>query len=109
MDPTRIKTADLGETASDPLARSIRKILRDKYGFPQEGPFGISAVYSDEPAQAPVELKYDNGKGFRCVCPQGQNEFFNCDNRNLIHGNASFVTGTFGLVCASVVIRELVS
>ena len=107
LDPTRLKITDLGLTQNDPLAKSIRRILRDQHGFPQTGEFGIQAVYSDEPTQAPKELTYDNGKGFRCVCPQGQNEFFNCDNRNVILGNASFVTGAFGLACASVVVREL--
>jgi tRNA A37 threonylcarbamoyladenosine dehydratase len=108
MDPTRIKITDLGATTVDPLAKAVRRILRDQHGFPQEGAFNIPAVYSDENAQAPMELKYDNGKGFRCVCPQGQNEYFNCDNRNVILGNASFVTGAFGLACASAVVRELV-
>lgn len=109
MDPTQIRIADLGKTEVDPLARSIRRILREKYEFPQEegATFGISAVYSVEPPQPPEELTYDGGKGFRCVCPQGQNEFFNCDNRNLILGNASFITGTFGLFCASHVIQSL--
>jgi tRNA A37 threonylcarbamoyladenosine dehydratase len=107
LDPTRVKTTDLGLTSIDPLAKAIRRILRDQHGFPQEGEFGIPAVYSDEPSTMPIELKYDNGKGFRCVCPQGQNEFFNCDNRNVILGNASFVTGAFGLACASLVVREI--
>ena len=109
LDPTRIKIADLSQTIIDPLAKAVRRILRDQHGFPDEGLFGIQAVYSDEPSTAPHELHYDNGKGFRCVCPQGQNEFFNCDNRNVILGNASFVTGSFGLTCASVVVKELVS
>jgi len=111
MDPTQIRMADLGRTEIDPLARSIRRILREKYGFPpEEGAlFGIPAVYSAEPPTAPAELAYDGGKGFRCVCPQGQNEFFNCDSRNLIMGNASFVTGTFGLFCASRVVQGLLS
>jgi tRNA A37 threonylcarbamoyladenosine dehydratase len=109
MDPTQVKIADLSETTKDPLARAIRRILREKYAFPLEGPYGISAVYSDESHTEPLELSYDGGKGFRCVCPQGENEFFNCDNRNLIYGNASFVTGTFGLVCASVVVKKLIS
>jgi tRNA A37 threonylcarbamoyladenosine dehydratase len=106
LDPTRIQIADLGQTQKDPLAKAIRRILRDQYGFPQTGDFSIPAVYSDEPTRAPMELNYDNGKGFRCVCPQGKNEFFNCDNRNVILGNASFVTGAFGLALASIVVRE---
>ncbi len=107
MDPTKIRVKDLGLTTVDPLAKAIRRILRDQHGFPEKGEFNIPAIYSEEPSQAPKELNYDNGKGFRCVCPQGQNEFFNCDNRNVILGNASFVTGAFGLACASVVVNEV--
>lgn len=108
LDPTRIRVKDLNATEIDPLARAIRRILRQQYGFPEAGSTGIAAVYSDEPATEPEELKYDNGKGFRCVCPQGDNPYFNCDNRNLIMGNAGFVTGAFGFACASVVVRELI-
>jgi len=107
LDPTRIRVKDLGLTTVDPLAKALRRILRDQHGFPETGEFNIPAIYSEEPSRAPEELKYDQGKGFRCVCPQGQNEFFNCDNRNLILGNASFVTGAFGLACAAVVVREI--
>jgi tRNA A37 threonylcarbamoyladenosine dehydratase len=107
LDPTRIKVVDLSETVKDPLARSVRGILREHHGFDKKS-FNIPAVFSDEPTREPRELNYDNGKGFRCVCPQGQNEFFNCDNRNVILGNASFVTGAFGLTCASVVVKEVI-
>jgi tRNA A37 threonylcarbamoyladenosine dehydratase len=107
MDPTRIRVKDLGLTTVDPVAKALRRILRDQHGFPETGEFNIPAIYSEEPSRAPMELNYDNGKGFRCVCPQGQNEFFNCDNRNVILGNASFLTGAFGLACASVVVREI--
>jgi tRNA A37 threonylcarbamoyladenosine dehydratase len=109
LDPTRIKVADLAMTEVDPLARELRKILRQKYGFPPDGEtFGIPAVYSDEMYREPEELHYDGGKGFRCVCPQGDNPYFTCDRRNLIMGNASFVTGAFGLACASVAVRALI-
>lgn len=107
LDPTRIRTADLASTQLDPLARDVRKILREKYSFPEKGPFEIPAVYSDEPIIMPQELTYDGGKGFRCVCPQGDNGFFTCDNRNLIMGSAGFVTGSFGLAAASVAVRHL--
>ena len=107
LDPTQIRVADLAETHTDPLAKSVRKILRSKYEWPREGSLGVPTVFSGEPVTAPHELKYDNGKGFRCVCPQGQNEFFTCDNRNVILGTAGFVTATFGMTCASVIIRSI--
>jgi tRNA A37 threonylcarbamoyladenosine dehydratase len=107
MDPTRIQVVDLAKTEMDPLARSVRKILRQQYGFPANGNFGILAAYSDEQWLEPEDLTYDKGKGFTCVCPQGQNEYNTCDQKNLIMGNAGFVTGAFGLVCASVAIRTL--
>jgi tRNA A37 threonylcarbamoyladenosine dehydratase len=108
LDPTRIKVVDLSETVQDPLARAVRGILREHHGFEKKS-FNIPAVFSDEPTREPMELHYDNGKGFRCVCPQGKNEFFNCDNRSVILGNASFVTGAFGLTCASIVVKEVIA
>jgi len=109
MDPTRVRVADLADTNIDPLARSVRKIMRQKFGYPRNGKFGIPTVYSEEPPTMPHELIYDEGKGFRCVCPQGQNDYFTCDNRNLIMGTAGFVTGTFGFVCSSVAVRALIA
>ncbi len=109
LDPTQVKLTDLAFTQFDPLARNVRRILREKYQYPtdEKVPFGVQAVYSTERGTSPEELNYDGGKGFRCVCPQGQNPYFNCDKRNEILGNASFVTGTFGFVCASHVVRQL--
>ena len=111
LDPLEIKTTDLAFTTVDPLARAIRGILREKYHFSrnEKEPFGIPAVFSTEPALEPRELHYDGGKGFQCVCPQGDNPYFQCENRNVIMGNASFVTGTFGLVAASIVVRDLLA
>ena len=109
LDPTQVKVDDLAQTSIDPLARVVRGILREKYGFASEAKelFGIPAIYSTERHQHPVELSYDNGKGFRCVCPQGDNPYFTCESRNVIWGSASFVTGSFGLFAASVAIRHL--
>lgn len=115
LDPTRIKVADLADTVVDPLAREMRKILRTKYGFPPEGtPFGIQAVSSDERRHWPKELTYDEGEGFACVCPKGdevvqdvRTNLHSCDEKTLIDGTAVFVTGAFGLACASVVVNTL--
>jgi tRNA A37 threonylcarbamoyladenosine dehydratase len=109
LDPTRIEVADLSETDVDPLARVLRKFLRRDYAFPGEdqGLFGIPAVFSRELPASPISPTYDGGKGFKCMCGKNNNPFFNCDQRNLIMGNASFVTGAFGLHCAAVAVRTL--
>jgi tRNA A37 threonylcarbamoyladenosine dehydratase len=107
MDPTRIKIVDLAQTVMDPLAHSVRKILRKDFNFPHEKFFGIPCVFSDEEPMEPVELKYDLGQGFKCVCPQGEFDPHSCLHRSVIYGNASFVTGAFGLAMASWVVRDI--
>lgn len=107
LDPTRIAVTDLGLTKVCPMAKAMRDILREKHGFPAKGPMGITAVYSEEPRSWPKALTYDGGEGFRCVCPHKSDEH-GCDNRNLIDGTAVFVTGAFGLMCASRVVNTLV-
>ena len=108
-DPTQIATADLTKTKVDPLAATVRKILRKQYDFPRNGKWNIPAVYSAEPLQDPVVLPYDKNGDFQCVCPSGENTYHNCEERNVIWGTAGFVTSVFGMTCASVVVRELVN
>lgn len=109
MDPLRLRVTDMSETHTDPLLQQVRKVLRSKYAFPAEGAFGIPTVFSEEIPSEPVELKYDKGMGFKCVCPQGANDFHSCEKRNLIYGTASFVTGSFGLVAAAEITRRLLA
>lgn len=106
MDPTRIRKSDLADTQVCRLARDLRKLLRKNHGFPAKGPMGVQAVWSDEARAWPKALSYDGGKGFKCVCPHRSPEH-GCDSRALIDGTASFVTGSFGLACASHVINTL--
>jgi tRNA A37 threonylcarbamoyladenosine dehydratase len=107
MDPTQIRIADLSETTNDPFAESVRKILRQQYDFQLKTRWDIPAVYSVEQAREPVELHYDNGEGFRCVCPGGKNDLHSCEERRVIYGTASFVTGTFGMFLSSIVVRAI--
>ena len=107
MNPLQVKLADLAESYTDPMAAQLRKILRTRHNFPREGLFNVPCVFSDETPMEPVQLHYDKGEGFKCVCPQGQNNLHSCDRRNVIYGNASFVTGTYGLVMASWVVRKV--
>ncbi len=108
LDPLKVKLADLSESHTDPMAAQLRKILRTRCGFPKEGHFDVPCVFSEETPMEPIALHYDNGEGFKCVCPQGQNDLHSCDRRNVIYGNASFVTGTFGFTMASWVVRKIV-
>lgn len=108
MDPTAVRLVDLAETHNDPFAHQLRKMLRQKYDFPADGPWGIPCAFSAESPVPPEELHYDHGEGFKCVCPQGQNDLHSCLHRNVVHGNAGFVTGAFGLALASHVVRSLI-
>jgi tRNA A37 threonylcarbamoyladenosine dehydratase len=107
MDPTRIKITDLAKTEIDPMSHTVRKILRQDYNFPRTKFFDIPCVFSDEIPMEPVELHYDLGQGFKCVCPQMQDNPHGCLHRNVIYGTSSFVTGAFGLAMASWVVRQI--
>lgn len=108
LEPTSIALADLSRTKRDPMGRVIRKILRQKYGFPHSGPYGISAVYSTELPRLPEPITYDPRIAEGYFEPDELNPYHSSDKRHVIYGTASYVTGTFGLWCASVVIRGLV-
>ncbi|MBI5622349.1 MAG: tRNA threonylcarbamoyladenosine dehydratase [Elusimicrobia bacterium] len=108
LDPTLVRVADLSRTEVDPLAAAVRKILRQKHGFPRKGDFGLTAVYSAEEPTLPIPPAYDKGKGFVCVCPHADNPHHTCEERSVIMGTASFVTGAMGFACASVAVRRLI-
>lgn len=109
LDPTKIRVADLADTEKDAFASAVRKILRKEHGLDIERgrPTGVHAVFSIEEAREPIAPTYDGDEGFKCVCPNNENGLHSCDKRNRIDGSAAFVTGAFGLACASVVVREL--
>ncbi|OFZ70206.1 MAG: hypothetical protein A3K03_01370 [Bdellovibrionales bacterium RIFOXYD1_FULL_44_7] len=107
LDPTRIEVADLSETQVDPLAKTVRRVLRQKYGFQEKGEFGIPAVYSKEQPIVPCDLP--NQDDFRCQCKYGVNDYQSCSKRNVVMGTAAFVTGAFGFACASLAVRYLLS
>ncbi len=106
LDPTRIRVADLADAHGCPMARELRKILRTRHGYPQRGPLGVPAVYSNEKRNWPRELSYDGGMGFRCACGTKSDEH-SCETRAIIDGTVAYVTGAFGFACASVVINTV--
>jgi len=102
MDPTRIRVADLARTRVDPLALAVRKILRVKYGFPPKKAFGIPAVFSEE---EPVIPRAPGDESFQDTAPPPDLE--EEERVRVIYGTACFVTGAFGLMAASLVVRGI--
>lgn len=86
LDPTMLRVADISKTVMCPFAQQVRKSLK-KVGIYK----GIKAVYSME---VPIKesLMYTDGKNFK----------------KSAYGTISYLPATFGSVCASVVIRDLI-
>ncbi|MFW7377239.1 MAG: tRNA threonylcarbamoyladenosine dehydratase [Oligoflexus sp.] len=99
-DPSKVSGDDLAFSTNDGLLRRVRKSLRQRIPeFAQEQPFGISCVYSRE---RPV---YPMPDGSVCLKPPGSNSFrLDCESG---YGTASFVTGAFGFMAASMAVTFL--
>lgn len=99
-DPTAVRVADLARAGHDRLLRETRNQLRSDHGFAKgDQLMGVSCVFSTESVRKPSadELACaagDGPAGLRIDCNSG-------------YGTASFVTGTFGLVAAGEVVRQL--
>ncbi|MFN3198179.1 MAG: ThiF family adenylyltransferase [Bradymonadia bacterium] len=91
-DPGAIGRSDLTATVKDPLLREVRRYLRREHGFPHDGPWGIPAVYSREPA------RYPDGEGGTCDSPVDGSLRIDCASG---FGTAAMVTGTVGLFAAA--------
>jgi tRNA A37 threonylcarbamoyladenosine dehydratase len=85
MDPTKIEITDISKTHTDPLAQYVRKRLRYMNIFK-----GVKCVYSNE-LPAKYSIMHTDGSKFK----------------KSAYGTISYLPATFGLVCASVVIREI--
>jgi len=99
IDPTRFTVTDIYKTTVDPLAKVMRKELR------QRGIRSLKVVFSDEEPIKPVETE-ENSCATGCVCPKGT--IRTCTIRNQIPGSISFVPSVAGLIMAGEVIRDLI-
>jgi tRNA A37 threonylcarbamoyladenosine dehydratase len=95
-DPSKIKTAPLSKTHGCPLARSVRRRLRQK-GVDGE----IVCVYSDEmPAGASMESAREPADD----CADGQ-----LSGKKRVNGSLVHITAIFGFTLAGMVIDDIVS
>lgn len=94
-DPTQVRLADLSQTVQDPLLAKVRASLRRDHGFPRQGRFGVTAVYSTEPLRYPTK---DNSCTVDAA-PSG----LNCAG----FGSSVCVTSVFGMAAASEAIRRI--
>ena len=85
LDPTKMEICDISKTHHCPLAHMLRKRLH-KMGIRR----GFKAVFSAEP---PIE-------GAMILCEE--------QNKKSNVGTISYLPATFGIGCASVVIRDLI-
>lgn len=96
LDPTMFEVTDIYKTSVDPLARVMRKKLKE-YHIPK-----LKVVYSKE---KPLHVS-QSGCGKNCICPPGSAR--NCDQRRAVPGSISFVPSVVGLIVAGQVVRDLV-
>lgn len=101
FDPLAFKVDDISKTHNCPLAKAVRKALREK-GIDR----GVKVLYSTE---TPVETKSDvltcHGG---CICPHhGEDQVWNCAKRRKIPGSMPYLPPIAGLIIAGEVIRDL--
>ena len=101
-DPCRIQVGDLGFSGGDELLRQVRRKLRKDHGWAagEGNHYGVPTIFSSElPAKIPPESCDANST--TTTLPG-----VNCGNGL---GSAVFVTGIFGLLAASEVVRILLA
>lgn len=88
LDPTALRVVDISRTYNCPFAQQIRKNLRTKHGIRK----GVKVVFSPEQPRK-ESLMLTDGKNYK----------------KSAYGTISYMPATFGAVCASVVIRDLLA
>lgn len=99
LDPTKFEVTDIYKTSVCPLAKVIRKELRNR------GIKKLKVVYSKE---EPIKLEENKEASCKenCICPPGTKR--TCSIRNQVPGSISFVPSVAGLIIAGEVIKDLI-
>lgn len=99
LDPTKFEITDINKTSVCPLAKVMRKELRNR------GIKKLKVLYSKEEPIKPdetLECSCKNG----CICPPGTVR--KCTARNQVPGSISFVPSVAGLIISGEVIKDLI-
>jgi tRNA A37 threonylcarbamoyladenosine dehydratase len=100
LDAAAFEVADIHKTSVCPMARIMRKELRNR------GIKALKVVYSKEPAMTPLEDSVA-GCRFHCICPPGVTR--TCLQRRQVPASNAFVPAVAGLIMAGEVIRDLIA
>lgn len=98
LDPAAFEVADIYQTSVCPLAKVMRKELRER-GIP-----ALKVVYSKEPAMKPIEDMSISCRA-HCICPPGTAR--KCTQRRQVPGSNAFVPSVAGLIIAGEVVKDL--
>lgn len=99
LDPTRFEVTDIYKTSVCPLAKIMRKELRNR------GIKKLKVVYSKEEPIRPYE-NIENSCKTNCICPPGTKR--KCSIRNQVPGSISFVPSVAGLIIAGEIIKDII-
>ena len=100
LDPTKFEVTDIYKTSICPLAKVMRKELRER------GIKKLKVVYSKEEPIKPDETLGCSCKT-DCICPPGTKR--KCTVRNQVPGSVSFVPSVAGLIVAGEVVKDIIS
>ncbi|NTV88983.1 MAG: tRNA threonylcarbamoyladenosine dehydratase [Clostridiales bacterium] len=98
LDPTKLEVIDISKTSVDPLARVMRKELRDR------GIIHLKVLFSKEEPLKTLETDQTDCRQ-NCVCPAGTTR--KCTVRHHIPGSVSFVPPVAGLIIAGEVVKDI--
>lgn len=99
LDPTKFEVTDIYKTSVCPLAKVMRKELRNR------GIKELKVVYSKEEPIKPEKAENSSCKT-GCICPPGTVR--KCTARNQVPGSISFVPSVAGLIIAGEVVKDII-
>ncbi len=100
LDPSKFEIVDISKTSVCPLAKVMRKELRNR------NIKNVKVIYSKED---PIKIN-DNMECScknECICPPGTKR--KCTARNQVPGSISFVPSVAGLMIAGEIVRDLIN